>query len=1540
MTTTDGTTVETYPNGGERFTDVETGTSQTYYPDGVRVTDTAGGEQAIDYRQPDGSYAETPPPAALPTSDQAVTEAVQRQEANATTPTSRQASRAEQVGRIETLEGPKANQVNPQSVGPIFDTAGLDPKARQIVENVNTRTQRNAAADYKMYIGRPDQYPARQEIDIAAAVANDADVIEATAGTRVTPNVPPAVGKRTQQGDDVRRVLYERWDDTAAERTRLYQNGSVAKNGKGQARAKRAYVDMVDAHARFVPEDVAGSADFQRAMETADGIRSTLKDAGVKPRTSEPYRSRRATRGKGNLGIAANPEQRARSLKERIGNRLDDYGESARRNEQASRGGSWTRTSGDSEPTMLRGRAIAPSEKAALDDSRLMMPVDLNSVDTKQRDWKKAWENAESTKPVPSETPGQRFERKAQEYEAQGLSPDEADFRAANDTITDMNDWQRKKYGTKKGKADGAFGNAISNSIDVYRTMQKMQREAMLTSWFTGSRYVTNQVVGNALTSFITGHGIPLNLADIRREYRGARMVTKTAERDAADVRRATTAVEDARRAESEAKGKAAKKAAREKTDQAREALETAKTEQAKNAVLRDGASVGDAGQVLTTSDELANKLGYRIRDNVEVGVIDMVLDGGGKKTAWSSTLGAGAAEGGTRSKVADMATKVISDSRIHNAATAADVYARKYVQRQVVEENLPGIINDITEEVVQKTDGRVGRAAMNDFVERQGGAFSQDDLRTFLREQGVEDGQATRLGRDWQEGVNRAYDKGAQEVRRVMFYGKTGADEFLNNFFNFHYWLVRGSKLYAQEIFTNPALLANYIRLNKGLEKMAEEGGYPDWMTGAIKLASNFFGFNIYVNPMQFVNTLITSRYPSINPEDAATWVNILESTGLMVSGPAATALGMAGYYGDSTPPDPVGLSVITGPATDVANVVQSQVNPSGGPIADPVTQVMNKAATVTSGALPGSTKVTPRTGTEAINREINETIITIAEEKGLISADEAERARQAEATGQTLPPVVTEAMSNPDDPLYQEAYRRVSIKNVGLRAVRATPLGAAYPTVRTTQRDETAAITDRGRKERSGPWGWYDDALSIARTGAPDHGRDPNPKSQVPIDEQVGPSAQPGGMSVKEKALRQYYGGSYGAATVNDTLGQVEDERRLTNAANPESVRLYNEVEQGRKLDQQYYREKQVLDRAQSIQYGDDGVFQPIVVGGQYYSGDQIAAMSSAQRENLAKAWLDDQGMTQRVATYQTKKDALRAGQNPVTQNYYAWRNTTYKTGDQVGYAQQLAQVNPSYGAYYNSLSEEQKQNPGALFSAEAYIAFTGGQADYNSPSGMKTTDQSKMIADPMSPSGYYSPYTVESKSSSGSSGGSSGSSTPPKTHADDIRGDQAKYERDTALWEWQTTQVLGYVPGPTPTKQEKAILKEAGLDQTPPSKSDYLQDYDFWVTQQQPGSDTSPEAYEQWRLDSGYQEKPVDKDAPPPGTPIGGSAKKTTNGNGTFGDRSEKINALAPDVRQQMIYTSDGALSTFGILLAAEAKRNGYKLTMDGKLVKVAS
>ncbi|MGC4107042.1 MAG: hypothetical protein QM753_11950 [Thermomicrobiales bacterium] len=1471
VTTTDGVTESRYPNGTTRYVDETTGEAETYYADGVRVVETPNAEPLVEYEYPDGSFRETPP-----------------------------TGTAARAGRIDTLE---YNQVAPARVGDRFPTEGLDKRQAEVVTAFNQRLSRQNASKYKTYIDRPDYYPARQEIDIATGIAAQADELESRFG-RITPSAPPAVGKASVQGNDVRRVLYEPWDTTATERSRLYKSGAISADSAPNGRAREAYRNLVESHARFVPEDVEYSADFRRALDQARDIYT-----GGKPRI-DPYSSRLATRRPGNVGIVRNPRAEAEAAAGRTSNLFDRYRDSYRAVQRAERekhvgAGGWV-GDGSAEPVMVRGRALAPSEYRDLTDDALAMPREFSQVDHRDKRWVKEWEKGER-KGVETETPLDRWERKADEYERRGLDPRAADTRAAQDVISDMNRWNDLKYGMIKGRATGEQSTAAMKAFDVYRNMQQLSREGMLTGPTTGLRYVTNQGLGNAVTLIITRNGDPLDLLRYTFNVRGLK-------RNYEDITKLANFQHTLDHQADELLGRKAAK---------------------------DGISVGEWVQLSDKSDVRASRVGYRIRNDVETQVrMEMGDITAYQRSAWAKLLGSPFADGSTAQRVADVASRFVSVPEFAKAAAAYDMYARKFLQERIVKREWSSLLDDITERVVKETNGRVGREEMADFVARtDGGWFSQDDLRVFLKEQGVSDATSVRVGSAWQEGVNRVYDKGAQEVKRVMFYGRTNADELMGHIFAFHYWMSRASKLYAQELLSNPAYLAAYIRMNKGLEHMAEDGRYPAWLRGTIRIGLGLFpGFNIYLNPMQFLQTLVTGQYgDTFDDKDVPTWRKVLEATGLMMSPPLQTALDMAGLGGDGPIADPIGASATVGTAVDAANFVQAQTNPSGGVIADPYQKALRWGAEKVSAVaaevgMPGAKPVAPKTGTEQKNREINEMIITIAEEKGIISSDVAERARQADANGQTLPDEVVTAMNNPDDPLWQEAYQRVAVKDVVLRTTKATPFGVLYPQVRTETRDERLAITDRGSEDLPAWQATINDILSIARTGRPERDRPASPE----VIADGGKDPQTGNVSLKERALRQYYGSAYQSGT--SEADQAYAEGRITNSATSESAQLQSEVEKVYSAGTSDPRVKVAANRANRIVYGeDDGSFKGVFVKGTIYTPEQLASMTDSQRRSLAAMWLDEQGMTAAVKKSKDDRDAALVASSPQTQQFFDWRGKAYQAGP--GYAEQLARENPSYGAFYNGLSAEQKQKPNVLFGTDGYLAMIGTQSKYNDPAGMATQDPGKRVADPLSSSGYYSPYTEEP---SGSKKGSTGtSSKPPKTHADAVREDQAEYQRKVEQWQWQAELVLGYTPLPGATsKDEKTALKAAGVDQDGPSKSTYQKDYEFWAGQQSAGSDTSPEAYEVWRVAQGYQDAIVDPNAPPAGTPIGGSASASrTQGkrNTSFEARANMINALPVQERQRWMYAADGSLTDLGILLAAEAKRNGYKIAWDGKLVK---
>ena len=110
------------------------------------------------------------------------------------------------------------------------------------------------------------------------------------------------------------------------------------------------------------------------------------------------------------------------------------------------------------------------------------------------------------------------------------------------------------------------------------------------------------------------------------------------------------------------------------------------------------------------------------------------------------------------------------------------------------------------------------------------------------------------------------------------------------------------------------------------------------------------------------------------------------------------------------------------------------------GEPIPNPSQEFLRFWQEKLSGLLPGSTRIPDPVDEDMYDREINEQILTIAIEEGIIDEDLAARAREAEDMNAVLPPEVTEAFNNPNDPLWKAAYQRVSIAKAGIEGVRMT--------------------------------------------------------------------------------------------------------------------------------------------------------------------------------------------------------------------------------------------------------------------------------------------------------------------------------------------------------------------------------------------------------------------------------------------------------------------------------------------------------------------
>jgi hypothetical protein len=284
---------------------------------------------------------------------------------------------------------------------------------------------------------------------------------------------------------------------------------------------------------------------------------------------------------------------------------------------------------------------------------------------------------------------------------------------------------------------------------------------------------------------------------------------------------------------------------------------------------------------------------------------------------------------------------------------------------------------------------------------------------------------------------------------------------------------------LYARHVFGNPALLANYARMSEGMERARRRQDVPEWLDNMVKVLVGPMGYEVFMNPVALLETFVFfngGRFSSgFADEDASALFRFMQHTGFMPAAPLAAAFQVLGYGGSGTITDPIGANIPFGVSSTVLNVLQAHgyidVN-DGEPIPNPSQEFLRFWQEKLSGRLlPGSTRIPDPVDEDMYDREINEQILTIAIEEGIIDEDLAARAREAEDMNAVLPPEVTEAFNNPNDPLWKAAYQRVSLAKAGIEGVRMSPLGAFYPYARPairSEREQQYEATEPGSAER----------------------------------------------------------------------------------------------------------------------------------------------------------------------------------------------------------------------------------------------------------------------------------------------------------------------------------------------------------------------------------------------------------------------------------------------------------------------------------------
>lgn len=554
-------------------------------------------------------------------------------------------------------------------------------------------------------------------------------------------------------------------------------------------------------------------------------------------------------------------------------------------------------------------------------------------------------------------------------------------------------------------------GKRGTTALDVYDTTLAVLREGALYNVLTGPRYVLTQAIGNTITALLTGHADIVRTAFTPRNYRAALDELRHGGRDVADLLTPMTG-DDFRRG-------------------------LAELGEQPHAILHD-----DADMMLAELG-LAN-----VREDISTQIRDETTQVG--KRLRTRDVADNLRLGRMRVPIAGQASSLWANQHVRDLANAFDLSFRKALYAHTMQANIAEVrdafFQHMREQLPRWKDGtpKVDEARFDALWQEMPQVFGSDRIRLVFAD--LDATWADRMARDWQSTIGRMDANAREEVRRVFFSGdETNGDAILRRVVFFHYWMSRATPLYVSSLARNPGLLNAYLNMMDDMRQQAASGRYGKAVEGLLFVMSTPLGWNIFIRPDAFFQTVLSFGASSDYAPESETGLGaFMRKTGLFFNPIIDTMANLSGAQGDTFAPDPLMLGQWSNLVTRALDLGKAHgFLPGEGPTANRLTDMWVQLRSHTSGHLPGTEPIPYRDSTMFARRDINELIYDVAEEQRLATDD----------------PRVLAAMDDPSSPLYQEAFRRYADARGVEQLARILPTSVLYPKFRPARADERNA-------------------------------------------------------------------------------------------------------------------------------------------------------------------------------------------------------------------------------------------------------------------------------------------------------------------------------------------------------------------------------------------------------------------------------------------------------------------------------------------------
>jgi hypothetical protein len=324
------------------------------------------------------------------------------------------------------------------------------------------------------------------------------------------------------------------------------------------------------------------------------------------------------------------------------------------------------------------------------------------------------------------------------------------------------------------------------------------------------------------------------------------------------------------------------------------------------------------------------------------------------------------------------------------------------------------------------------------------------DELKTIAAAKGLAPRAADDLARtgykSWTDLARTVRDQALEDISRPLPTARLrNIERPIGNVLAFHQWQSRMMPFLVEEGLRNPILVATWLRARDGIDRIADEGGYPDAVKGWLKAMTTPAGFAIFLSSNTFAvaSQLMDVGSQADGGEDGLTLLGKLKRDARKFGigpWPVIDALtNVTGAYGEDFAPSPLIFKEfrLLSTFTDLASSLAGE-GPHQKAWERAMLDLRQKVSGALEGVVPGIHQV-DATNPNAYTEDL------IASK---IAQDHPDYDEER----------LTQAMNDPDSREYLDAFRAVAV--TGALSTLWNTVAPVSTKARLTSRDETIRI------------------------------------------------------------------------------------------------------------------------------------------------------------------------------------------------------------------------------------------------------------------------------------------------------------------------------------------------------------------------------------------------------------------------------------------------------------------------------------------------